>query len=206
MKKNQYSHFTNEDHDRLLRSVQLYRNGEDSAFNDIYNLTRKYLWPTALRNATHTVVCNSQQATTDRELAEDMLEDTMEVVLLKLRTELREPEKYCAWVKTIINNKFKHIYAKRDREFYPSQSGEEEQSWNTVVTSILDGGDEFVNCENRIILTAGMKQLNPGQQCVIFESYFLGYKGQEIAMKNNIPEGTVKTRKKERNGETAENS
>ena len=193
---NQYIRFTKEERASLIRAVLLYRKGDDSAFEEIYNLTRKYLWPTAIRNATHIAVYNSNQVVRDEGFAEDMFEETMVIVWKKLRMDLREPDKYCAWVKTILNNKFKNSYAKRGRELYPSQCKEEEQSWNTVVTSIFREEDEISRCEDRIMLAAGLEYLSPDQQSAIIDGYVLGFKGWEIARKNNIPEGTVKTRKK----------
>lgn len=196
-KDNQYSRFTKEDRMSLLRAVLIYRKGDDSKFDEIYKLTRKYLWPTALHNATHIAVYNSDQKVVDQDFAEDMFVETMEIVWKKLRTELRKSDKYCAWVKTILNNKFKNSYAKRGREIYPSQcKDEEELGWNTVVTSIFRAEDEISHCENRMMLAAGMEQLSTDQQRAIVSSYILGFKGKEIAKKNHIPEGTVKSRKK----------
>lgn len=190
------SAFTKEDHVHLIRAVVRYRQGEDSAMEEIYSLTWKYLLPYARKMATHQAVYQAGVPAVDEFLAEDLIEDTMVVVWKDIRTKLREPEKYCKWVLTILSNKFKNVYYKRDRLTYPSQSEEETGGWDTVVVGIGQSKSEFEELEDRMRLVSGLEHLKPAQQEVVYCTYLLDLREQDAAEILNIPLGTVKSRKK----------
>lgn len=190
-----YSDFKKEDRAILMRAVMRYRQGDDTAIDDICNLTKRYLWPIALHSATHQAVCNSGQ-TTDYHFAEDMLEKTLITIWQKLRTDLREPDKYLAWAKKILSNNFKNEYQKRDSEIYPSQSEDEEHSWDTVVHNIdRTQMEQFEIRERMTMVNTAMNQLDEKHQAIVYEYFIEGYKEREIAESHGIPLGTVKSRK-----------
>ena len=114
--------------------------------------------------------------------AGDALED-MIVVLFEKIHQLRDPNAFAAWSRTILRNCCRQIQRSRTR-IIPVESVE------------LDGytGDASLAVMENMVLQSGMAALDPLHREVIRLRYYLDYDYQTIARMVGIPVGTVRSR------------
>lgn len=195
-KKKGKDKFSKEDKKTLITLIFTYQNGDVSVFDSIYNLLKRYLTPIALYMATHHAVANAEVQVTDYALAEEMVEITIIKLWKKMQTGLRNPKAICTYSYQTLHNEFVNQYRKRAREVFPSQFGNKQEEEQYFSKPGIDLQEETEHREQLGQVQSALNELSPVQQEAVILYYYEGYKEKEIADIQNVPVGTVKSRKK----------
>jgi len=127
----------------------------------------------------------------NRHDALDAMED-MIVALYEQMGQLRDPEKFYAWSKTILVNACKRML--RGRAKYSATSEAHDRADGPVIAVQRAPGDEFAAVERRADIDAVLGQLSEPQREAIELKYFHDLEIRTIAQMTNVSPGTVKTR------------
>lgn len=156
-------------------------NGDSSAFEELYRLTSKSAYHTAsllLKN---------------REDIEDVLQNSYIKAYQKL-PELKNPESFESWIKTIVENECKN-YIKKEKRFYISdiffknKAEEHSEEWKQPVPQ------EYMEREElRKSIADIIDSLSPEVRACIILYHYEDKSLNEISELLNIPLGTVKSR------------
>lgn len=157
------------------------REGDNTAFEELYRLTSKSAYHTAsllLKNPSD---------------VEDVLQNVYLKVSLNLN-ELKNPEKFEGWVKTIVENESKNYIKKEKRinapiVFLKNKSTEYSEEWNQPVPQ------EYMEREElRKSIGAVVDKLSPEIRACIVLFHYEDKSLNEISELLDLPLGTVKSR------------
>ena len=155
--------------------------GDNSAFEELYRLTNKSAYHTAsllLKNPSD---------------VEDVLQNVYLKVSLNLG-ELKDPERFEGWVKTIVENESKNYIKKEKRinapiVFLKNKSTEYSEEWNQPVPQ------EYMEREElRKSIGAVVDKLSPEIRACIVLFHYEDKSLNEISELLDLPLGTVKSR------------
>lgn len=157
------------------------KNGNNAAFEELYNLTIK----TAYRTAT--LLLNNA----------DDVEDVLQNSYIKVHgrlNELNKPESFESWVKTIVENESKNYIKKEKRIsapliFFKNKAEDCSEEWKKPVPQEYMEKEELRNSVSKII-----DGLSPEVRACIVLFHFEDKSLDEIAQTLDIPLGTVKSR------------
>lgn len=116
-----------------------------------------------------------------QEDALDALQDLI-VILCRNIAQLRNPQAFPSWSKTILANRCRKILKERKRIIPPANP------------EAADRYRDFQTADQKQDILRGLEELNPYQQEAIKLRYFLGYDYETIAKITKVPPGTVKSR------------
>lgn len=116
-----------------------------------------------------------------REDALDALQDLIVILYLNIG-QLRNPDAFAGWSKTILANRCRKILNERKR-IIPLDNRE-----------ALDLRRDMQAADEKRDIHRGLEELNPQQQEAIKLRYYLGYDYETIAWITKAPLGTVKSR------------
>lgn len=155
--------------------------GDNAAFEELYRLTSKTAYCTA-----HLLLKNPSDA-----------EDVLQNVYLKVSrnlTELKNPESFESWVKTIVENESKNYIKKEKRinapiVFVKNKSTEYSKEWNQPVPQEYMEREELRKSVNEIL-----DGLSPEIRACIVLFHYEDKSLNEISEILDLPLGTVKSR------------
>lgn len=167
------------------------QDGDNDAFNELYNLSCPVLRAAGMRILHNPDDVNEMIQETYLKIHRSFIGDDV--------APIREPEKFISWATTIMKNLCKNLIASRDRkpeELRPETSDEDQAGMD-----VFDDSDESrdFSPEDAIelkyvcsLLEQEMSHVSPDRQtCFLLHQQGLTYR--EIAEQMNLPEGTVKS-------------
>lgn len=156
-------------------------NGNQAAYNELYNLTVQSAYRTA------TLLLNNADD------VEDVLQNSYSKAFARLN-ELKDPEKFESWLKTIVENESKNYIKKSKRIsapiiFIKNKVEDSSEEWNRPVPQ------EYLEREElRKSVTEILDKLSPEVRACIVLFHYENKSMNEIAEILDIPLGTVKSR------------
>lgn len=168
------------DKQRIAELVGKIQGGDNSAFEELYNLTSKRAFFVALE-----FVKNDQDA-------EDILQESYIKALSRIN-ELDKPESFSSWFNQIVANKSKDFLKKKKPTLFEADEHE-------VFEAIPDEDTGFSPEENldqtelQKTVMEVLDELSEEKRACVLMMYFEELSVGEIAETLEIPEGTVKTR------------
>lgn len=168
------------DKSRIAELVIKIRNGDNSAFDELYKTTNQRAFFVALE-----FVKNDSDA-------EDILQESYIKALSKIK-ELDKPESFQSWLNQIVANKSKDYLKKKKPSLFEAEE-------NEVFELIPDEDTDFTpedNLDKAELQRAVMEvldELGEEKKACVMMLYFEELSVGEIAQALEIPEGTVKTR------------
>ena len=167
--------------DRLTSAVISFQDGEASAFDTVYNESKKYVYYTILKT------------TGDKDVADDILQETYIDVYRSL-DQLQSPAAFKGWAARIAQHKISRYYRKKSPELFST----EEEMDDTVGELIEDDmsalpEDAIVNKEVQRLISEIIDELPENQKGAIVSFYYNQMSISEIAESMGVPENTVKT-------------
>jgi RNA polymerase sigma-70 factor (ECF subfamily) len=122
----------------------------------------------------------------DRQLAEDVLQETMFRAWRRLERPGLDEDALRRWLYTVARRIV--IDAWRARSARPLEV------LDGTAESVASSGDEMVDVENRLEMLEALRRLSPGQSAVLTELYYRHRSPAETAELLGVPAGTVKSR------------
>lgn len=176
-----YVKMENDMKDRTKQYVVRLQQGDEGAFQDLYDLYYKKAYYIALKISNF---CDAD--------AQDIAQETFMEIHRSIKN-LRDPLYFKTWMTRIIVSKCSHKFrANKDMFVEPDvlfKMERHQESRNYMIP-----GNEINNMSDKEILLHLMEQLKPKQKEVIVLQYFQNLSMQEIADVLDVPMGTVKTR------------
>lgn len=166
----------NNDNQRLERAIEQFIAGDEDAFSEIYDLTKKYLYYTILKSV------NAQEV-------DDILQNTYFDIYKNIKS-IREIESFKTWAGIIAHNNISRFYRKNAK--FEVCSDEELMTIEEENVDLLPE-DAMDNKETAKLIQSFIQELPFVQKQVIVAFYYNQMSIVEIANVMNIPEGTVKT-------------
>ena len=166
----------NNEDQRLKSAVERFVGGEEDAFSEIYELTKKYLYYTIKKSV------NEQEA-------EDILQNTYLDIYRSLNS-IREIGAFKSWAGTIAQSNIYHFYQKNTK--FEVCSDEELIKIEEDDADLLPE-DAIDNKETARLIHDIIQQLPDVQKETIVAFYYNQMSIAEIAGVMGMPEGTVKT-------------
>ena len=170
--------------EELSKKVDLFREGDQNAFTDVYEASYRYL---------HTCVIHIVR---DEDIAQDMLQDTY-VEICRNIGQLKSSADFLSWAATIANRKC-FAYLRKDRDMLVDPKEDEEGNEAGFFENIAD--DEAFIPENifddraKIEIIRGIiDDLSDLQRACVIGFYYNEQKQDEIASELGIPVNTVKS-------------
>lgn len=156
-------------------------NGDDSAFEELYQLTHKTAYHTA-----------SLLLKTSNDI-EDVLQNSYIKAYQKL-SEIKNPESFESWVKSIVENECKNYIKKEKRIsapiiFFKNKADENSEEWKQSVPQEYMEREELQKSVSAII-----DKLSPEVRACIILFHYEEKSLNEISEILDIPLGTVKSR------------
>ena len=161
---------------RLKSAVERFVGGDEDAFSEIYDLTKKYLYYTIKKSV------NEQEA-------EDILQNTYLDIYRSLNN-IREIGAFKSWAGTIAQSNIYHFYQKNSKVEVCSDEELIEMEEDDVDLLPEDAID---NKETARLIQDIIQKLPDVQRETIVAFYYNQMSIAEIAGVMGIPEGTVKT-------------
>lgn len=166
------------DFSKLINDVV---NGDNSAFDELYQLTYKTAYHTA------SLLLNNPDD------AEDVLQNAYIKAYNKL-PELKNPESFEGWIKTIVENECKNYIKKEKRVwapvvFFKNKTKENAEEWNHPVPQEYMEREELRKSVSDIL-----DKLSPEVRACIVLFHYEDKSLNEISEILDIPLGTVKSR------------
>ena len=168
------------DKSRIAELVAKIQGGDDSAFNELYELTSKPAYFIAL------------EFTKNEQDAEDILQESYIKALSKIN-EIDKPESFISWFNQIVANKSKdHLKSKKPLLF----EEEESEGFEFIPDEDTDFRPEgsLDQTELQKTVMEVLDELKEEKRACIMMMYYQELSVGEIAESLEIPEGTVKTR------------
>jgi RNA polymerase sigma-70 factor (ECF subfamily) len=141
-----------------------------------------------------TVFAQALRITGDQELAEDV---THEVFLrVWRRAETFDPTRgrAIAWLLTVTHNYALNELRHPRRRQSPSLERDDEPAWLSLIDPAADTEREACDAEERRLLVHALATLPPPQRDVIVAAFYGGLSHAQIAERQGLPFGTVKSR------------
>lgn len=167
--------------DQLTEWVTELQNGNEEAFQKIYDLLYQKAYYTALK------ICNYCEAD-----AQDIVQDTFMEVHRSIK-KLQNPAYFKTWMIKILISKSSHKF-RDNRDMYVEPEKFNKMEGFVEKRNYMLPNDKLNNKEEKKILLSLVDQLKPKQKEVLLLQYFEQLSIKEIADILEIPEGTVKTR------------
>lgn len=171
----------------LAEAVVRLRSGDGEAFRQIYDMTSKAAYFTALK-----IVKNEQDA-------EDVLQESYMIVLDKIG-DVTDPDSFTSWFNKTVANKAKEILRKNNKYLFVEKSGDGEDEGADFFENIEEERAEFnpgVGAEQeelkRLILDM-IDSLSDEKRTVVLLYYYSEMSIKEIAESLGVNENTVKSR------------
>jgi len=167
----------------LQNAVELYSEGKKESFNQIYELSYKYL---------HTCVIHVVK---DEDIAMDMLQETY-LEISKSISQLKNEEGFLNWAATIANRKC-YAYLKKQKDIVLYANNEEDENGD-FFENIADN-EEFIpeavlqDREKQRLIKDIIDGLTDIQRLCVIGFYYNEQKQDEIAEELGIPVNTVKS-------------
>ncbi|MCR5023746.1 MAG: hypothetical protein K6A90_05365, partial [Lachnospiraceae bacterium] len=92
----------------LTGAVEAFRNGDQSAFKDVYDGSSRYIYYTILKSVQ------------DKDIADDILQETY-IEIFKNISSLKEPEAFKGWAAVIAQNKISRYFRKKSDTIFSSE-------------------------------------------------------------------------------------
>jgi len=169
-----------EEKNSLLQAVLDFQQGKEEAFNEIYNLTSKYVYYTIYKSVK------------DAAIAEDVMQDTYLEVYKSLPA-LKSGEAVKSWIAKIAHHRIYQYLKKNpdqllDEEAQETVFGQLEQTDEALMPE-----DVMDNRETQRLMGEIIDSLSEEQRQSIVAFYFNQMSIKEISAAYGIPENTVKS-------------
>ena len=164
---------------RIKELVQRMKQGEQFAFEEVYRETYRSLYFICLGFMKH------------EENAKDAMQDTYMTAFSKLE-QLKEEEKFVAWLKQIAVNRCKRLLEQAGPELMEAEDLEnlkKEENENFLPEEYITN-----KAKRKIVMDIMRKKLSDIQYQTVILFYFNGLEIEEIADMMECPPGTVKSR------------
>ena len=165
----------------LTAAVKSFMNGDQAAFQDIYDGSCRYIYYTILKSVQ------------DKDLADDIMQETY-IEIFKNLSSLKEPEAFKGWAAVIAQNKISRYFRKKSDSVFSS-----EEEMDTVMENVQEEDTDMLpsdaadNKEVQRLIMDIIDELPDGQKEAIISFYYNQMSISEIAEALEIPENTVKT-------------
>ncbi len=165
----------------LTDAVSAFKNGDQSAFQDVYDGSVRYIY--------YTIVKSVQ----NRDLADDILQETY-IEIYKNISSLKEPEAFKGWSSVIAQNKISRYFRKKSETIFSS-----EEEMDTVMESMEEDDEAMLpedaadNRETQRLIMDIINSLPDAQKEAVISFYYNQMSISEIAGAMEVPENTVKT-------------
>ncbi len=168
------------DHIRIAELVRQIQHGDNSAFNELYNLTSPKAYFVAL------------QITKNEQSAEDVLQESYIKMLEKIET-LSKPESFVSWFNSIVANKSKDSLKKKTPYLFENK---EEEAFDFIPDEDTDFiPEENLNQEElRCAVMEAIDELTVEKRACIIMMYFEDMSVNEISKAFEISASAVKNR------------
>ncbi len=169
-----------DNNERIALLVTEIQNGNESAFNELYNLTKDRAYFVAI------------QFVKNEDDVQDILQESYIKALSKIK-ELDKPESFQSWLNQIVANKCKDFLKKKKPMLFEA---EENEVYEVLPDEDLNFRPEDSLDQNELQRTVMevLDELNEEKRACVLMMYFEELSVSEIAETLEIPEGTVKTR------------
>lgn len=167
--------------EKLTEWVIQLQNGNEEAFQKIYDLLYQKTYYTALKISNY---CEAD--------AQDIVQDTFMEVYRSIKN-LQKPEYFKTWMIKILISKSSHKFRDNRDLFIEPEKFSKIEGFVEKRNYMLPN-DNLNNKEERKILLSLVDQLKPKQKEVLLLQYFEQLSIKEIAEILDAPEGTIKTR------------
>lgn len=167
--------------EKLVEWVIQLRQGDDTAFQNIYDALYQKAYYTALK------ICNYCEAD-----AQDIVQDTFMEVHRSIKN-LQNPEYFKTWMIKILISKSSHKF-RDNRDMFVEPKKFAQMEGFVEKREYMIPSDKLNNKEEKKILLSLVDKLKPKQKEVLLLQYFEQLSIKEMAEVLEIPEGTVKTR------------
>lgn len=167
--------------DTLTGAVIDFQNGDQSAFDIIYNESKRYVYYTILKT------------TGDKEVADDILQETY-LDVYKSLNQLQSPGAFKGWAAKIAQHKISRYYQKKSPELFST-----EEEMDDAVGELTEDDmsalpeDAMINKEVQRLISEIIDELPENQKSAIVSFYYNQMSIPEIAETMGVPENTVKT-------------
>lgn len=164
---------------RIKELVQSMKQGEQSAYEEVYRETYRSVY----------FICLGFLK--NEENAKDAMQDTYMTAFSKLE-QLKEEEKFVAWLKQIAVNRCKRLLEQTGPELMESEDLEnlkKEENENFLPEEYITN-----KAKRKIVMDIMRKKLSDIQYQTVILFYFNGLEIEEIADMMECPPGTVKSR------------
>ena len=167
--------------DTLTGAVIDFQNGDQSAFDTIYNESKRYVYYTILKT------------TGDKEVADDILQETY-LDVYKSLNQLQSPGAFKGWAAKIAQHKISRYYQKKSPELFST-----EEEMDDAVGELTEDDmsalpeDAMINKEVQRLISEIIDELPENQKSAIVSFYYNQMSIPEIAETMGVPENTVKT-------------
>ena len=168
----------------LEDAVRQYQNGNTDSFDQIYELSYRYL---------HTCVIHVVK---DEEIAADMLQETYLEISRNI-SQLKSAEDFLSWASTIGNRKC-YAYLKKQRDVLIRSDDDQDEDAQDFFEAIADD-EAFIpetvlqDREKQRLVQKIIDGLSDMQRLCIIGFYYRGQSIEEIAQELEIPANTVKS-------------
>lgn len=169
--------------EKLISMVEGLKRGDDAAFDMLYSNFQSDIYYFIL-----------QKTDNDRQLAEDLTQETFIEVLESIGT-LNEPVAFVSWIHTVASRKCSAYFRKR----HELVADEDEDGYSDF-SKLEEDREEFIphaameTMETRQIIRDLLKGIPDDQRDALILRYFRELSLQEIAEIQGVNEGTVKSR------------
>ena len=120
----------------------------------------------------------------DVDRAEDALQDAL-VIAWRDLPELRDPDRFDAWVHRLLTNVCVE-HARRDRRRFAQL--------RVIPLADESAPDELSSVVDRDLLDRAFRRLTPDERAVLVLRHYVGYEPTTIAEVLGVPEGTIRSR------------
>ncbi len=165
----------------LEEAIVSFKNGNNEAFDIIYNESKRYVYYTILKS------------TCDRDVAEDILQDTY-LDVYKSLGQLENPAVFKVWAAKIAQHKISRYYKKNNPDLFSS-----EEEMDDIIGDITENDmdslpeDAMINKEVQRLIGEIIEELPENQRSAVIAFYYNQMTISEIAESMELPENTVKT-------------
>ena len=169
-----------ENNNRITELATRLKNGDNSAFDELYKLTCSKVYFVALK------------ITKNEHDAEDIIQDSYVSALKKIDT-LEKPESFVSWLNHIVANKSKTHLRKNTPQFFEDVSftGTDGAPDETFVFSPEDNADKE---HLRQTVMEAVDELSEEKRACILMKYFSDMSVNDISQSLGVPVSTVKNR------------
>lgn len=175
------------DKTKLIEQVEKLKNGDMSAFNEVYSATKETAYYTAKK-----IVKNEEDT-------QDVLQEAYVQMLSKVKN-LEKTESFVSWFNMIVANKAKDVLKKNNKYVFVDNKNDQDEDMPDFFESREYEGEEFKpgadieKDELRRDVLEIIDSLSDEKRAVVMLYYYDNMTIKEIAEALDISEGTVKSR------------